>query len=101
VPSSEYLTFEYRIVTIATPTHPRGLIALRIYRRNGTFIERGIPWNWDAVKPLGNYVTEVQQFGCGQYNTVPAPNADLYMDIGGYVTVARDLNGWLGPRPGF
>ena len=36
-----------------------------------------------------------------RYNTAPTPNADLYMDIGGYVTVARNHNGWLGPRPGF
>ncbi|MEZ4443904.1 MAG: hypothetical protein R3B72_32825 [Polyangiaceae bacterium] len=97
----EIVTMELRVVTVATPTHPNGLIAYRVYRRNGEVFERGIPWNWDSAVPLGNFITEVQQFGCGQWNTAPTAGADVYMDVGGYVTVARDLDGWLGPRASF
>ena len=98
---TEVLTMEFRVVTVATQEHPNGLIAYRVYRRNGAVYERGIPWNWDSAVPLGSYITEVQQFGCGQWNLAPTPGDGVYMDVGGYITVARDVHGWLGPRAGF
>jgi hypothetical protein len=98
---TEIITFELRLITISTAEYPRGLIAYRVYRRNGDVFERGIPWNWDTNAPLGGYITEMQEFGCGQWNTRAAPGPDVYFDVGGYVTVARDYPGWLGPRAGF
>jgi hypothetical protein len=93
----EVITFEMRVLTTASVAYPRGLIAMRMYRENGFVAERGIPWDWDTSVPLGSYVQEVQQFGCGQWNALPGSNVQ-WMDVGGYVTLARDLNGWLGRR---
>lgn len=99
--SDEYLTFEVRIQSIASAELPHGLIALRVYRRNGEVYERGAPFDIDAGEDLGDYFAELQQFGCGQYNVAPAPSPDLYMDVGGYITLAREYGGWMGPRAGF
>lgn len=93
----EVITFEMRVLTTASVAYPRGLIAMRMYRENGFVAERGIPWDWDTTVPLGSYIQEVQQFGCGQWNDLPGANVQ-WMDVGGYVTIARDLNGWLGRR---
>jgi hypothetical protein len=98
---SEIVTMEMRVISVSTDEFPEGLIGLRVYRRNGDEFERSAPYTIDDNEPLGAYLMEFQQFGCGQYNSVPTPSADLYMDVGGHITIARDLNGWLGPREGF
>lgn len=98
---SEVITFELRLISVATDEHPRGLIGMRVYRRNGEVFERSAPWDIDDAEALGDYFSEIQQFGCGQYNTAPTPDPDLYFDVGGYITLARDFGGWMGPRHGF
>lgn len=97
VPVSEVITFEMRIQTTTSVAYPRGLIAFRMYRENGFVAERGIPWNWDPAVPFGAHVYEVQQIGMGEFNVAPGPNAQ-WADIGTYVTLARNLGGWLGRR---
>jgi hypothetical protein len=92
----EVVTFELRLITIATTAYPRGLIAFRMYRENGQVFERGIPWNWDANVPLGCYLKEIEEFGAGYWNFVPGGN--YFLDVGGYITVARNFGGWLGRR---
>lgn len=93
----EVVTFEMRVQTTTSVAYPRGLIAFRMYRENGFVAERGIPWNWDTGVPFGAYIYEIQQLGMGQWNSVPGANAQ-WADVGTYVTVARDLGGWLGRR---
>lgn len=105
IQASEVITIEHRIITKTSVSgYPRGLLAYRVYRENGSYFERGIPWNWDTGVPFDAYFYELQQFGCGQWNTAPGSNAD-YCDVGGYITIARDLSvlqpglgGWLGRR---
>lgn len=99
--ASEIITFEVRLVSVARPGYPRGFIGMRVYRRNGDVFTRSASWDIDAAEDLGDYFSEFQQFGCGQHNTAPAPDPDLYFDVGGYITLARDLGGWMGPRAGF
>lgn len=104
IQAGEVITIEHRMITIAMPGYPRGLLAIRIYRENGTFFERGIPWNWDTNVPLGAFLYEVQQTGMGQWNSVPGANAQ-WTNVGGIITIARNLStlvpatgGWLGRR---
>jgi hypothetical protein len=93
---NEVVTFEVRLISKSTTAYPRGLIAYRLYRENGETYEQGIPWDLDTNVPLGQYFQEFQQFGCGYWNQ--APGGSHYMDVGGYITVARDFGGWLGRR---
>jgi len=93
---SEVVTFEMRLISISTPEYPRGLIAYRVYRENGDIFEQGIPWDFNPTAPLGHYIGDIQQFGCGYWNN--APSGSHYMDVGGYITVARNFGGWLGRR---
>jgi hypothetical protein len=97
IPAGEIITIEMRVVTKPVPGYSRGLLGYRVYRENGTFFEKTIAYNWDTNFHLNSYIYEVQQFGMGQFNTVPGPNA-AYADVGGYITVARDFGGWLGRR---
>jgi hypothetical protein len=101
IPAGEFLTIEMRVLTVASAQYPRGLIAVRITRRNGSWYERGIPYNWSEDFTLGGFITELQQFGCGQWNTAPPAHANMWFDVGGYITAGRDLNDWQGPRTGF
>ncbi len=104
IQAGEVLTIEHRIVTKAITGYPRGLMAYRVYRENGDYFERGIPWDWDSSVPMNCFFQELQQIGCGQWNTAPGANAE-WCDVGGYITMARDLSvlqpglgGWLGKR---
>lgn len=106
IAGGEIVTVEMRCISVpfvdpVMGPRPRGLIAYRVYRRNGEVSESGIPWNWDAPVPLGAYLSEVQLLGCGQYNDAVPSHPDVWMDVGGVITVARGLNGWLGPRRSF
>lgn len=106
IQAGEVITIEHRLVSKAIAGYPRGLLAIRVYRENGDFFQKGIPWNWDTNIPLNGYMYEIQQFGMGQWNTAPGANAE-YADVGGIITIARDLStlrpdlgGWLGRRAG-
>lgn len=96
VECNEVVTFELRMISASTPQYPRGLIAVRMYRENGETYERGIPWNYDTNVPLGQYLKSIEEFGCGYWNG--APGGSHHMDVGGYITVARNFGGWLGRR---
>jgi hypothetical protein len=97
----DFLTCEYRIIPAATAQYPRGLIAYKYTNRAGVWVERGIPWDYKNFMALGQFLDSVQQFGCGQFNVALPAGSGNYFDIGGYFTVARNYNGWLGPRSGF
>lgn len=98
IPAGEVVTIEKRIITTTDrPGYPRGLIAYRVYRENGEIYESGCPWDWDDSVPFGTFVTEIQQAGCGEFNTAPGSNAQWF-DIGTYFTMARNFGGWLGRR---
>lgn len=100
--AGEIVTFEMRMLAISTATHPRGLIGVRIYRRNGMVYERGCPWNWDTNVALNvSYLQEIQMFGGGYYNNANPANANNYTKVGGLITLAANYGGWLGPRAGF
>lgn len=100
VSSSEALTFEHRVDTRSTATYPNGFMGLRVWRQNGTLLtEAGRPYRISngidpATGTLGAYALDIQQLGCGQYNSPPpgGPNPNLKMDVGTYITVARDLS---------
>lgn len=97
----DFLTVEYRIISAATAQYPRGLIAMRITSRDGSSFERGIPFDYRNFFAMGQFLDSVTQFGCGQFNVALPTGVNNYFDIGGYFTVARNYNGWLGPRSGF
>jgi len=97
----DYWTIEHRLISQSTEEYPRGLIAERWTNRAGVSVERGIAFNYDTAFELVAYLQEVQQFGCGQWNLVPAAGSDVYFDVGGLITVARNFGGWLNPRAGF
>lgn len=97
----DFLTVEYRLISIATGTHPRGLIAYRYTNRAGITVERGIPWNYKSFFAMNQFLDGVAQFGCGQFNFALPAGAGNYFDVGGYFTLARSYGGWLGPRQGF
>lgn len=115
VPSSEVLTFEHRIDSRPTVAYPDGFIGLRVYRQNGVvLVEAGRPYRISngidpASATLNSYVIYIQQLGCGQYNTAPPAHENLFMDVGGYLTIGRELSVfhpelasgigyWMGPR---
>lgn len=100
--ATEIVTIEMRMLSIATAAHPRGLIAVRVYRRNGEVFERGMPWDLDENHVVGeSYMQEIQMFGGGYYNNANAFHANNYTRIGGHITLATNCGGWLGPRAGF
>lgn len=100
--ATEIVTIEMRMIAIATAEYPRGLIAVRVYRRNGDVFERGMPWDRDENHPVGiSYIQEIQMFGGGYYNNANAFHENNYTRIGGHITLARNCGGWLGPRAGF
>jgi hypothetical protein len=100
--ATEIVTIEMRMISIATAEYPRGLIAVRAYRRNGDVFERGMPWDRDPNHAVGiSYIQEIQMFGGGYYNNANALHENNYTRIGGHITLARSCGGWLGPRAGF
>jgi hypothetical protein len=102
VGSNQIVTIEMRMLCISTPTHPRGLIAVRTYLRNGQVFERGCPWNWNTNSLLNvSYLYEIQMFGGGYYNRANVYHPNNYTRVGGLITLAANYGGWLGPRPGF
>lgn len=99
---SEIVTIEMRMIAISTRAHPRGLIAVRVYRRNGEFIERGCPWDLDAPEVVDlSYLHEIQMFGGGYYNNANPHHENNFTRVGGHITLAANYDGWLGPRAGF
>lgn len=99
---TEIVTIEMRMIAIATPEYPRGLIAVRVYRRNGEVMERGMPWDRDENHPVGiSYLQEIQMFGGGYYNNANTFHENNYTRVGGHITLAVGCGGWLGPRAGF
>jgi hypothetical protein len=100
--ATEIVTIEMRMISIATREYPRGLIAVRVYRRNGDVFERGMPWDRDRNHAVGiSYIQEIQMFGGGYYNNANTFHENNYTRIGGHITLARACGGWLGPRAGF
>ncbi len=100
--AAEIVTIEMRMLAIATPEHPRGLIAVRVYRRNGDVFERGCPWDRDENEAVGvSYLHEIQMFGGGYYNSANQFHENNFTRVGGHITLASGCGGWLGPRPGF
>jgi hypothetical protein len=95
IPAGEVIEVEHRAESVASAEFPRGVLGFRLYRQNGDIFQSAIPWDWDATVPFGSYIQEIQQIGMGQYNTAPGANL-AWMDVGPYVTLARDFNGWLG-----
>ncbi|MBX3190618.1 MAG: hypothetical protein KF819_26695 [Labilithrix sp.] len=100
--ANQVITFEMRMLAIGTAAHPRGLIAVRTYLRNGAVYERGCPWDWDAAATLNtSYLNEIQMFGGGYFNVGNPAHPNNYTRVGGLITLAANHGGWLGPRPGF
>jgi hypothetical protein len=105
--TSEYLCIEMRVNVMATAGEPNGVIAMRVYFRDGTVIERACAWNWDATWTVDtNYIETVEQFGGGYYNNANSGATDLHSKVGRRITIATNYQptvgrAWLGPPTGF
>jgi hypothetical protein len=94
IPADEVIEIEYRLQTISQSGYTQGYNGFRIYRSNGQVFERGVPWTIGGEFGLGYYFVDCQMLGCGQWNDGVPGSATF--DVGRYLTIARDLNDWLG-----
>jgi hypothetical protein len=105
--TSEYVCIEMRVNVMATASEPNGVIAMRVYFRDGTVIERACAWTWDDTWTVDtNYIETIEQFGGGYYNAANSGASDLYTKIGRRITIATNYQpttgrAWLGPPTGF
>ncbi len=102
IAASEIVSVEFRVVTTNTYTGlARGLIGWRLRRRNGQIYQRGTNFDWDGHTLNTEWIYEIQTFGGGYYNVGRANNANHYTQAGGWVRMATNFDGWIGPRAGF
>lgn len=112
VDADEYLCHELRVNVMGTADEPSGVIAIRVTRRNGSFIERACAFtftpNDQGERPLinTNFIHRVDTMGGGYYNNAQAHNDALWTKMGRVITVATNYQptvgrAWLGPPTGF
>lgn len=110
--NEEYFCVELRVNVMSTVSEPNGVIAFRIYRRNGQVWERATAWtntpNDQGERPLinTNFISRIDVFGGGYYNLGQPSNANLYTKVGRRITMACNYQptvgrAWLGPPTGF
>lgn len=109
VDNDEYMVVEMRVNVMGTTDEPNGVIAMRIYRQNGTVFERATAWtntpNDQGERPLinTNYIARIDVGGGGYYNLGSTGQA---VKIGRRLTLATNYQpttgrAWLGPPEGF
>lgn len=112
IANTEYLVVEARVNVMGTTDEPNGVIAMRVYRRDGTYFERATAWtntpNDTGERPLidTNYISRVDVGGGGYYNDPNPHSAGLWIKVGRRVTLATNYQpttgrAWLGPPEGF
>lgn len=105
--ASEHICIEMRVNLMATADEPFGVIAMRVYFRNGTFIERASAWTWDSSWTVDtNYFEAIEQFGGGYYNNANSGAANLWSKVGRRFTIACNYQptvgrAWIGKPTGF
>jgi hypothetical protein len=100
--ATEIISLEFRVVTSNAYTGlPRGYIGWRMYRRNGAVYERGTTYDWEGHTTNSEWIYEIQCFGGGYYNVGRTHNDNHYTEAGGFIRMASNYDGWVGPRTGF
>lgn len=107
IAASEVVCIEMRVNVMSTTDEPDGIIAMRIYRRDGSVIERGCAWTWETGHTVDtNYISDIQQMGGGYYNVGNASDANKRTRMGRRLTIGTNLQptvgrAWIGPPQGF
>lgn len=105
--ADEYVCIEMRVNVMATTDEPNGVIAMRLYFRDGRVITRACAWTWDDSWTVDtNYIEAIEQFGGGYYNNANSGAANLWTKVGRRITVATNYQptvgrAWIGPPTGF
>lgn len=105
--TTEIICFEMRINVMGTVDEPNGIIAYRVYRRNGQVFERGCAWTYQAGKTINtNYIADIDNMGGGYYNVANDGDPNLWTKMGRRLTLGFNLEPtigryWMGPPQGF
>lgn len=106
LPVSEIVCLEMRINTQATTDEPNGVVAFRLYRRNGQTFERGIAWTYHPGYPMETYIADIDMFGGGYFNGANPSDPNLWSKMGRRITLGFNYQplvgrAWIGPPTGF
>lgn len=107
IPASEVVCVEMRINVNSTTDEPNGVIAYRLYRRNGEVYERACAWDWEeGHTPGSGHIAQIDCVGGGYYNNGNDSSSGLYTEMGRYLTLGFNMSptvgrAWIGPPDGF
>lgn len=107
IATSEYLCMEIRLQVMSTADEPDGFFGYRLYRRNGTYVERGCSITWDAAYPIDTlYIADIDTFGGGYYNNANSGAGNLWTKMGRRMSMAFNYQptvgrAWKGKPTGF
>lgn len=104
---SEVACAEMRVNVMSTASEPNGVIALRVYRRNGYVSERACAWTWESGHAVDtNYIADIDTAFGGYYNNSNSGASDIYTKVGRRFTFGFNIQptvgrSWIGPPTGF
>lgn len=109
IDADEYLTIEMRVNVMSTADEPNGFIGIRVTRRNGQFIERGIAWTYwpnSDVQVNTNFIADIDVMGGGYFNNGSPFSPERYVDVGRRLTFGFNLaptfgRHWMNPATDF